>query len=150
MSSRRKSREAVVKTLYQADLAKKDNISELLKEASEGASLDENSLLFAERLATGAVENLENIDSIISRLLTNWTPERLGYMERAILRMAIYEMKYESGTPGKVVLDEAIELAKRYCDIGSAKLINGVLDKVLGENDQQNRNDSTRLVVSLL
>ena len=72
---------------------------------------------------------MDNIDSIISKYLENWDLDRLGKTDKAILRLATYEMLYYD-TPKVVVINEAIELAKKYSDEKIVKLINAVLDKI--------------------
>lgn len=78
----------------------------------------------------GTTAHKEEVDSILSNNLENWTIDRIGNIDKAILRLAIYEMKYETSIPVNVSINEAIELAKIYGDDDSGKFINSVLSKV--------------------
>jgi transcription antitermination protein NusB len=87
---------------------------------------------FAAQLVEGAVEHVENIDEQISRHAEHWRLERMPAVDRNILRLAVYEMLF-AGTPAVVVIDEALELARRYSNEESVQFVNGVLDAVLRE-----------------
>jgi N utilization substance protein B len=77
------------------------------------------------------------IDTVLHPHVTGWTLERLGTLERAILRLATYELLWEPGVPEAVAIDEAVELAKRFCSDEAAALVNGVLGSVaVSERDQ--------------
>lgn len=84
---------------------------------------------FLESLARGTAEHYEEIDKLIVLRADNWRLERMPLVDRNILRMAIYEMKYER-TPPAVVIDEALELARRYSEEEAVPFVNGVLDAV--------------------
>lgn len=133
MSGRRRSREAAVKILYQADLAGGGDVGEAVDDYFIAEPPGSPGRDFTESLVRGVMERLGEIDSKLSGLLERWTLDRLGYIERAILRMALYEMHYEPATPDKVVIDEAVEIAKRYCAADSAGFVNGVLDRAMRE-----------------
>ncbi len=92
---------------------------------------------YARRLFLSAVEHGEEVDRLIRDQAVNWDFARIGYMEKNILRLAISELKYFIETPAKVVMNEAIELARDYVDEASRSFINGVLDRVYKlENEQ--------------
>jgi len=84
---------------------------------------------FFESLAKGTVEHVAELDPLITQRAENWRLDRMPLVDRNILRMAIYEMKFV-GTPPAVVIDEALELARRYSDEEAVPFINGVLDAV--------------------
>lgn len=84
---------------------------------------------FANELFEGASKDAKALDEFIARHVANWKPERLAAIDRAILRLAAYELKTGS-TPPKVVLDEAVELAKKFSSEDAAKFVNGVLDAI--------------------
>lgn len=122
---RRTAREKALQALFQIDLAQtevQDAISNVLEDQPKDAYL--------EFLVVGAVENLENIDEIIKANLENWTIERLGNIDRNILRIATFEMLKSTDVPVNVVIDESIEIAKVYGDDQSSKFVNAVLSKV--------------------
>ena len=84
---------------------------------------------FVNKLVMGTISNLEKIDKIANKYLKTWPINRLGYHDQAIFRMAIFELLY-TDTPNVVVINEAIELTKKYSDDKISKMINGVLDNV--------------------
>jgi len=85
---------------------------------------------FANQLFEGAAKDVAALDDIIGKHCENWRFERLAAIDRAILRLAIHEMS-SSDTPPKVVLNEAVELAKKFSSEQSGAFVNGVLDSVL-------------------
>lgn len=131
MGSRHRSREAALKILYQADLLKEEDTGKLAKELWKDKNAPNADRDFTDSLVKGVMGELEEIDTKLNAAMENWEPERLGYMERAILRIGVYELIYSSDAPDNVVIDEAIELAKSYCDPRSQGFINGVLDRMM-------------------
>ncbi len=89
---------------------------------------------YAQRLVTGTLEHRTAIDKMITRYAENWRIERMPTIDRNILRLAIYEMLHESSVPRVVIVDEAIELAKRFGSEHSGRFVNGLLDGVLQAN----------------
>lgn len=125
--SRHKLREKSMIILYQYELYKKINstvdIDALIKQNDCNDS-------FVTQLVTGVIENLTKIDEIANQNLKDWTIDRIDRTGAQILRLAIYELNY-TATPPKVVINEAIELAKIYSDDSVRKIINAVLDKLI-------------------
>lgn len=133
MGARHKSREAALAILYQADIRGEQNPLGLLdgyfdSGEAKGARRD-----FVESIVTGVASRIGEIDDALRRSLVKWELDRLGYMERAILRIGAYELMFDPLTPPAVTLDEAVELARDFCDKDSAAFINGVLDGVARE-----------------
>jgi len=85
---------------------------------------------YAESLIQGVMENTPVLDAAIASSVDNWSPERIGHIERAILRIALYEMRHGQDVPTTVAINEAIEIAKRYGGDNAPRFINGVLDKL--------------------
>lgn len=85
---------------------------------------------YAHKLIKGVQFNRDDLDKHIDGALTNWTPDRVGKIERNILRVAIYEIAYTDDVPMKVAMNEAIEIAKAYGTDDSAGFVNGVLDRL--------------------
>jgi N utilization substance protein B len=88
-------------------------------------------LLYAKRLVEGTAGHLEELDELIRVQAENWRLERMSAVDRNVLRLAIYELLYETDVPKLVVLDEAIELAKRFGSEQSGRFVNGLLDGLL-------------------
>ncbi len=89
----------------------------------------------AGRLAAGVLEHLEEIDAIIDEHATGWRLSRMPAVDRSILRMGVYELRY-TDTPVGVVVSEAVELAKRYSTAKSGRFVNAVLAKVAGDQSE--------------
>ena len=102
------------------------NVDDLIK---ENIAIDNE---FVKEIVYGTITYKNEIDNLANKYMKDWTIDRLGFTDIAILRMAIYELIY-STTPDIVVINEAIELAKTYSDDKVVKLINGVLDKIYHE-----------------
>ena len=86
---------------------------------------------YARTLVLGVARRLTNIDGLLARYLAGWNLERLGILERAILRVAVYELLEETDVPGPVVVNEAVALAKRFCSAEAGSLVNGVLGSLM-------------------
>jgi N utilization substance protein B len=82
----------------------------------------------AERLFVGAERERETIDADITTVMTNWELGRVAAIERSVLRLGAYELKCEDATPAAVIIDEAVEISKRYGEAESSSFVNGVLD----------------------
>ena len=125
--TRTEAREKIMIILYQIDFYKKENIEYDLEDVfHENLEMDNK---YVKDIVNGVLENQEKIDETITKYLDNWDLDRLGKTDRAILRLSTYEMMYYD-TPKVVVINEAVELAKKYSDDKVVKLINAVLDKV--------------------
>ena len=96
---------------------------------------------YAMQLIGGVCEHVAALDQEIATALQNWTPERVGRVERAILRIALYEMRYVPDVPPPVAINEAIEIVKRYGDDEAPRFVNGVLDR-LRERDGRRDSDA--------
>jgi N utilization substance protein B len=128
--SRRKSREIVLQMLYQADMARQSpaEVEKVFWTSRE--DVDEPTRAFAQDLFRVATTRGETIDSLIVNHAKNWRLERMPAVDRNLLRMAIAEMLGFPRTPGPIVINEAIEIAKRYAAPESMQFLNGVLDAV--------------------
>ncbi len=124
--SRREKREIIMRILYQIDIYEERGILKSVDELIL-ANTNKNDE-FIENTVKGVIENKEELDKIANNYIENWTIDRLDKTGAAILRMALYEIRYTS-TPFAVVIDEAMEMAKKYSDDAVRKIINAVLDK---------------------
>ena len=135
MSTRRRAREIVLQLLYEADMndsRSPDSAKRFIRSRLQGRSaLTE----FSVSLLRGTLEHRDSIDGHLSKLATHWSLSRMPVTDRNILRLGAYEILY-SETPGRVAVNEAIILAKRYGDKNSPRFVNGVLDKLLKESEQ--------------
>lgn len=133
------TRENAMRVLYQIFLYKKNKIdyttNGVIEEYMDNIPLEERKVInteFLKELVEGVLNNIEDIDNNISKYLENWTIDRLGLTDQAIIRISVYELLY-TNTPNLVCINEAIELSKKYSDEKVSKMINGVLDKIYHE-----------------
>ncbi|MBN8250359.1 transcription antitermination factor NusB [Priestia flexa] len=122
---RHTARQKALQALFQHDLGQIEPLEAMENVLQEGKGDD-----FLEKLVLGVANNQKEIDGILRDHLEKWTLDRVATVDRTILRMAVYEMKYEEEIPGNVTMNEAIELAKVFGDDQSGRFINGVLSKV--------------------
>ncbi len=135
MSKRRLARENCLHSLYSSDIAKLEPDSVLASFQMEEFSLDEKVFSFYKTLYASTIDNIPKIDEIIKKTSLNWEMDRMPAIDRSILRMAVCEMMILSDAPVAVVIDEAIELAKKYSTEKSGKFVNGVLDSIARQNN---------------
>lgn len=124
---RHKARELVLKSLYALDCGTTDP-EKSFKQLSEDSALSERHIRFASQLFALCKENVKWSDEQITQLAKNWRLERLNYIDKNILRMAMIELQFLPDVPVKVVINEAIELAKTFSTQESAAFVNGILD----------------------
>jgi len=134
MNNRSELRKKIMTILYQISIYEngkiEHNVDEIIKEVSE---IDNE---FIKDTVYGIITYKNNIDEIANKYLSNWTIDRLGTTDQAILRIGIYELLY-TDTPAVVAINEAIELSKQYSDDDVRKMINAVLDKVYKEETNE-------------
>ncbi len=128
MATRTQARESVIGLLYAYDLGNVE-IVKFIDDLLEEKKIRNKQKEFALNLFHGAIQNLEAIDEQIVAFLTQGTIEDVGSVEKSILRLAIYEILFES-LPKAVVINEAIELSKKLASDGAPKFINAILDQV--------------------
>jgi len=134
---RRETREHVMKMLYQIQIQKDDlddQIQTYLEEEQIQETVERD---YFEDVVLGVVKHQDEIDGLISRHAKGWTVSRMPKVDLAIMRLSIYEMRYRKDIPVNVSINEAVELAKKYCGEQSRTFINGVLGKVWNEISQQ-------------
>ncbi len=128
-SPRTGARELALHLLYQMDL-RNEELTVVLPELLEFLRPTEEDRAFALQLAEGTIEHGEAIDSQLCRVARNWDLARLASIDRCVLRLAVAELMLMPQSPTRVVLDEAIELAKSYSTEQSGRFVNGVLDPI--------------------
>lgn len=116
--------------LFQFDLAGNEP-SSIIDHFEDLQRVRANVRDFAEKIFLGTVAKMTEIDEIISAQADNWRLERMAAVDRNIIRMSIYELKFVEGTPKLVIIDEAIEIAKKFGTEKSSQFINGILDGIL-------------------
>lgn len=133
MSTRRRAREIVLQLLYEADLNEHrtpESARRFIRSRLQGRKALTD---FADALLQGTLQHREVIDEHLSKLATHWTLPRMPVTDRNVLRLGAYEILF-ADTPGRVAVNEAIVLAKRYGDKNSPRFVNGVLDRLLKDS----------------
>lgn len=130
MGARRKARELTLQMLYQHDVSGNapDAIIATFEDLQKAKP---NTQEFAERVFRGTVASIEKIDEMIQAQAENWRMSRMAVVDRNIIRMSVYEFLNEDDTPKLVIIDEAIEIAKKFGTQKSSQFINGILDGIL-------------------
>lgn len=132
MPSRRMARELALQALFSVEVGHRDAaevLDEYLSTFSESAQR-----LFVKDLVLGTLEHAQESDARITPLLEGWTIERLPTIDRLLLRMAAFELQHRPQTPRPVIINEAVELAKRFSTEDSGRFVNGVLSALLRGN----------------
>jgi N utilization substance protein B len=130
---RHRAREAAVQMLYQWEVGK-TSMFEVGQTFWTGPAVPEplgdDLRVFATKLAAGVAATMADIDPMITEAAQNWRLERMNVLDRLILRLAVYEFLHEPDTPAKVIINEALEVARTFSTDDSVRFINGVLDAV--------------------
>jgi len=129
---RRRAREMLLRALYQSEV-NGDPIDASWREVSDEERLPSETQAYAEDVRVVLADRLNEVDAVVRRHLEHWSLERLGATDRGVLRLATAELLAMRGTPARVVLDEAVDIARRYGRDESGDFVNGVLDRVARE-----------------
>ena len=133
---RRGAREAALQMLYQCEVGKAgayESIATYWPSRDAAGEMSEPLREFANRVVRGTLDRQEEIDRMLAMHAQNWRVERMAVIDRLVLRIAVYEMLHESQTPSKVIINEAIELARSFSGEDAVAFVNGVLDAVRKE-----------------
>jgi N utilization substance protein B len=131
--SRHRAREVAVQMLYQWEVGRASMYE--VKQTfwtgpASGDAVSEEQRAFATQLADGVVANQAAIDPMIVEAAEHWRIERMNVMDRLILRLAVHEFLHERETPARVIINEALELARTFSNDDSVRFINGILDAI--------------------
>ncbi len=127
------AREIAMKMLYAASLGGEESMGEVLEQSEQTDTLSGTDKTFLENLTAGVRDHQEELDEIVGRYAQGWALNRLAKVDLTILRMAVYELKYMPEIPVGAAINEAVELAKRFCEDKSSGFINGILGSVARE-----------------
>ena len=128
--TRREAREEAFFIIFEYSFSG-EQVDDIIANAVEGRSLQINP--FAYSLAKNTIERIEDLDQLIENHATRWKKNRISRVSLAVLRLALYEMKFEESIPESVSINEAVELAKKYGSDNSSSFINGVLGRIVRE-----------------
>ncbi len=126
MKARRRARAVVLQTLFEVDMAEHDP-KRVLQQRVADSGTEDDGVEFAEHLVEGVLDNLSEIDPVISEIAPEWPLEQMSPIDRNILRIAVFEMTFDPAIPTKVAINEAVELAKLFGSDSSRRFVNGAL-----------------------
>lgn len=139
MGVRREARELALQVLFQKEFSAEIEYQKSLKSFKSSFIFPKETWEYAETLLDGILQNETAIDGLISSYSKNWTSQRMALVDRNILRIAIFELSYlEACPPQKVVVNEAIEISKKYGGTDSHLFINGILGKIIDDKELDN------------
>jgi N utilization substance protein B len=139
MANRSRAREVAVQALFQEDLNPRDSQDQLAPFV-EARLKDKGLREFATSLVLGVLRNQTELDAVLSEKADNWSLDRMAATDRAVLRLGAYEIRY-ADTPGRVAINEAVDLAKRFGSTNSSQFVNGILDKLLIHNKEPSNDE---------
>lgn len=135
MANRHLSRTVAVQALYEWDFCKDQSVADIAQRGIDNFANEVDSE-FISVLIQGVTTHLEELDSIISQYAPEWPLEQIAVIDKTLLRCAVYELCFVNDTPPKVVINEAVELAKTFGGESSAKFVNGVLGTIYRIDDR--------------
>ena len=135
---RRQARVAALQTLYEVDIARHDP-DEALERNAESQRLSPEARAFAGELVHGVMDRLDEIDADIQRAAPEWPLSQMARIDKNTLRLAIYEILYNTLVPAKAAINEAVELAKQFGGDASSRFVNGVLGAIYATSQQSDR-----------
>ena len=140
VTGRRQAREWAVQLLFQTEF-NPDNLDQALADFwnDEEKKPSERDQTYVNEMVHGVIEKRREIDRTISKYTENWDVDRLGVLDRTVMRVAVYEMLFRSDIPPVVSINEAVEIAKAYISKESGRFVNGVLDRIQKELDRPSR-----------
>jgi N utilization substance protein B len=133
MGGRRKSRELALQMLFQWDMSRDSFVVVQGTFWSMNEDIEEDVRSFADHLTFGTIEKVEQIDRLLAGHAEHWRVARMAAVDRNILRLGTYELCYETATPRAVVINEALEVARKFSTPESILFINGILDSIRKE-----------------
>ena len=133
MGKRRTARELALKFLYQTEFNSNSPDSEL-NSFCERANVSEEVQNFTQALIKNILFHKKEVDELLEKISANWAPDRMAVIDKNILRLGICELLFDPTTPPKVVINEAVEIAKKFGTEESPDFINGILDKVFKDS----------------
>jgi len=143
MSNRHLARTIVIQTLYQWDFNdQQQDVLELMEQSRQSFAPEFDDAGFIKHLIQGVVDHQKEIDGLITKFAPEWPLDQITIVDRNVLRLGTFELKFDQSIPSKVAINEAIELAKTFGGESSGKFVNGVLGaiyKEVGEKEIDNK-----------
>lgn len=139
INGRRQTREWILQFIFQLDF-NPESIEQSLFDFWNDKEISKNEKQFADSLIQGVINYKDELDQKLSSYTKGWDTDRLGSIDRAIMRIALYEMLFCNDTPPVVVINEAVHFAKDFSGYQSGRFVNGVLDSISKELDRSKKN----------
>jgi N utilization substance protein B len=143
MGHRRKGRESALQILFQLEFSP-NNYEEIIEEYWKEKKVNEKTKNYANWLVQGVISLKEKIDNIIKESSKNWRLSRMAIVDRNIIRIAVFELLSEHDVPHAVIINEAIEIAKKYGSEESGQFVNGILDTIRKKIRKGNENEKSK------
>jgi N utilization substance protein B len=134
--NRHLARTLAMQTLYEWDFQPEKSIQELVTTNLKSSNNAEEDTTFVNQLVNGVIDHKQTIDDAIASHAPEWPIDQISVIDKSILRLAIYELFFENEVPGKVIINEAVELAKTFGGDNTSRFINGVLGTVYRETER--------------
>lgn len=141
--NRHLARTLAMQTLYEWDFQSDKSIHDMLSANLEATAHDDGDVSFVTALVEGVIEHKEAIDDLVRQHAPEWPLDQISVVDKSILRLSIYELLYDTSTPAKVVINEAVELAKTFGGDNTSRFVNGVLGTVYRASDRY-KDDSAK------
>jgi N utilization substance protein B len=141
MANRHLSRTIAMQTLFEWDFndKQKADLEPILKRITADVSGEYEDEGFAKSIVEGVLKNREEIDGLITKYATDWPLDQITIVDRNVLRIGVFELKYNDEIPSKVAINEAIEIAKKFGGESSGKFVNGVLGAIFKELEKEGK-----------
>lgn len=141
MSNRHLARTVAMQSLYQWDFNKgqKEDLEEIIRHNLREFAPDFDDENFSNNLVLGVKKHIKEIDQLITKYAPEWPLEQITIVDRNVLRIGVYELKYDDDIPPKVAINEAIELAKTFGGESSGKFVNGVLGAIYKDMQEKQK-----------
>ncbi|CAM3793459.1 transcription antitermination factor NusB [Alicyclobacillus pomorum] len=128
---RRELRQKALQSLYQIDVGKSDADAAIRHVLEEAESMSDKDVQYVQKLVHGTTSHLAELDELLASSVQGWKLDRIASVDRNVLRLAVYELLYETDVDIATIVDEAVELAKAFSTEESGRFVNGVLAKIL-------------------
>jgi N utilization substance protein B len=143
MATRRDAREWSVQILFGLDLNPRDDLAKVFDGFWAEKEADTKARRFTEGLVRGVVQNMDAIDTALRKYADNWDIERMGVLDRNVMRMGLYELLFRDDIPPVVSINEAVDIAKFFSSSESGRFVNGILDRARKDLNRPARTSSS-------
>lgn len=140
--NRHLARTLAMQTLYEWDFQNSKSIDRLLELNLNASSHNRDDTAFLKGLVTGVFQHKDEIDNLIMKAAPEWPIHQISVVDKSILRLAVFELKYQIDVPAKVAINEAVELAKTFGGDNTSKFVNGVLGTIYRQSDRYEKEQS--------